>query len=261
MLQGGMKRLVQKNNSIYHEGGKSMRQLTDLHHHFLYGLDDGPQTYEDMCRMLHKAADAGVSCLVATPHIQPGLVEFDYAQYQRSLAEAQQYAYDQHLPLTILPGAEIYYTSMTASMLQKGAVPWLGNGYHVLVEFHPSVSFEGICRAAIHIANAGYSMVLAHAERYRCLLWGRRLARLQEEYHVKIQVNTQTILSTRPFWMGLWVRRAMEHEWIDLIASDAHDSDKRPCNLDACAAWIEKNWGKKRSEKLCRLHANALLRR
>lgn len=228
-----------------------MQSLTDIHHHLLWGLDDGPRTKEETIRMLHKAAQEGVSCLVATPHIQLGVVDFDDTQYQRSLTEAQQYAYAAGLPVTVLPGAEIYYNSMTGLMLQRGAIPRLGKGTYVLVEFHPHVSFEGICRASVHIANAGCGMVLAHAERYRCLRLGSRLARLQQEYHILIQVNASTLMQPRHLLEKQWMKRAMENSWIDLTASDAHDTLYRPCVMGQCFAHLEKEWGLDMAQKLC----------
>jgi len=225
--------------------------MIDIHHHLLYGLDDGPRTLEETKQMLHKAAEEGVVCLAATSHILPGVTNFDYEQYQLSLKEARQYASCVNLPVTILPGAEIYYTSMTGTMLQKGAIPLLGNGPYVLVEFHPHVSFEGISQAAVHIANAGCGMVLAHAERYRCLYTGSFLARLQREYHILIQVNASTLIHPRNLLEKWWVKRAMENGWVDLVASDAHDTLRRPCVMAQCFDYLERTWGQEMAQKLC----------
>ena len=229
-----------------------MQGWVDIHHHLLHRMDDGPQSMDEMMQMLHAAVAQGVSCIVATPHIQPGMVAFDQGQYQRSLQETRQYAQLMGLPVTILPGAEIYYTTMTPSMLYRGDILRLGNGHYVLVEFHPHVSFDGICRAAVHIANTGNTMVLAHGERYRCLRFGSRLDRLRQEYHVVIQVNADAMLQPENVFTSRWLRKAMDNEWIDVIASDAHDVQQRPCVLGDCAAYIEKNWGWEAAQRLCR---------
>lgn len=236
-----------------------MQGWVDIHHHLLPNLDDGPQNREEMAQMLHTAAAEGVSCIVATPHMQPGMAAFDEAQYWRSMQEARQYVQQQGLSMTILPGAEIYYTTMTPAMLQRGAVPRLGDGHYVLVEFHPHVSFDGICRAAVHIANTGSTMVLAHAERYRCLRFGDHLDRIRSEYRVQIQVNADTLMQPGNFLLRRWIRRAMDNEWIDVVASDAHDVQHRACMLGQCAAYIEKNWGRAEAERLCALNPRKLI--
>ena len=45
-----------------------MRGFTDIHAHFVYGVDDGAKTPEDMYRMLDAANADGITCLFATPH-------------------------------------------------------------------------------------------------------------------------------------------------------------------------------------------------
>jgi len=236
-----------------------LSQWVDIHHHLLHHMDDGPQTMEDMISMLHAAVAEGVACIVATPHMLPGMVEFDAEQYQRSLMEARQYVEQFRLPLRILPGAEIYYTTMTPAMLHRGVIPHLGSGHYVLVEFHPHVSFDGICRAAVHIANTGSTMVLAHAERYRCLHFGSRLNRLRQGYRVVIQVNAETLLRPGSFLMRRWIRQAMENEWIDVVASDAHDVEHHPCLLGQCAAHIENVWGRAAAERICSITPRKLI--
>ena len=52
-----------------------MITFCDIHHHLLYGLDDGAQTREDMERMLQGAYRDYVDTIVATPHCTPGLQE------------------------------------------------------------------------------------------------------------------------------------------------------------------------------------------
>lgn len=237
-----------------------MRGWTDIHHHLLWGIDDGPRTFGETCKMICKAVDEGVGCIVATPHTRIGATQKEQSLYQRRLKEAQEYVYARSLPLKILPGAEIFYDSMTTSMLTRSTVPRLGGGWYALVEFHPKVSLEWIRWAAIHLANSGASMVLAHAERYRCLWLGKHLERLKEECHIQIQINADIILNPRNMLMRRWVNLGIMNGWFDLVASDAHDSTVRPCNLGKCAAFIEKEWGKETAHRLCGKTAEEILR-
>lgn len=236
-----------------------MQRYVDIHHHFLYQVDDGPKTQEEMMRMLDAAAAEGIGCMAATPHIHPGMAAFDWAQYQRSFQQAQQYVQQAGLPLLLFPGAEVYYTTMTPAMLYRNEIPRLGNGHYVLVEFHPHVSLDGICRAAVHIANTGSTMVLAHGERYRCLRFGDGMNHLRQNHRILIQLNAETLLNPGNFLMRKWVSRAMANEWIDVVASDAHDTRHRPCLMGQCAAYLEKNWGRETAERLCCLAPKKIL--
>ena len=47
--------------------------LAGIHAHFVYGMDDGAKTREDMEAMLDAAYADGITSLVATPHMTPGI--------------------------------------------------------------------------------------------------------------------------------------------------------------------------------------------
>ena len=51
--------------------------FADIHSHFVYGMDDGAKTREDMEAMLVAAYADGIKSLVATPHMTPGIKPFD----------------------------------------------------------------------------------------------------------------------------------------------------------------------------------------
>lgn len=42
--------------------------MTDLHSHILFGVDDGARNPQESIEMLQRAAQEGVTCIVATPH-------------------------------------------------------------------------------------------------------------------------------------------------------------------------------------------------
>ena len=68
-----------------------MSGFTDYHAHFVYGVDDGAQTREEMYAMLDAAAADGVRHLFATSHSTPGMERFPQEVYDRHLALARAY--------------------------------------------------------------------------------------------------------------------------------------------------------------------------
>ena len=50
----------------------------DIHSHYLYGLDDGTKTKQEMEAMLDAAQADDISSLFATPHVIPGVRFFDF---------------------------------------------------------------------------------------------------------------------------------------------------------------------------------------
>lgn len=233
--------------------------FVDIHHHLLHGMDDGPQSFEETVQMLHHAVKQGVRHVAATPHIRPGQTEFDVELYRRRLMDARGYARENNLPIRIWSGSEVFYTSMTEAFLRQGRIPTLGGGWHVLVEFEPQVGMRTIVEAADRIGNLGYTMVLAHAERYRSLYVGKRLARLKDDYRIMVQVNADTLMNTRDVLRSGWIRHMLREDIVDIVASDAHGVRQRACSMARCAEEIARLYGEKKARQLCADNAMAVL--
>ena len=54
--------------------------FADLHQHVLWGLDDGPQTSEQMRVLLRQDVEEGIQLVFATAHAYPKLRAFDLAR-------------------------------------------------------------------------------------------------------------------------------------------------------------------------------------
>ena len=121
---------------------KVINAMIDIHHHLLYGLDDGPADVETMQQMLKVASGEGVHTLIATPHIAPGIKPFPLDVSYVRLSEAQNICDTLALDIHVLPGAEILYTHQTARYLTEGRIPTLGGTNKVLIEFQENVTLR-----------------------------------------------------------------------------------------------------------------------
>ena len=66
-------------------------ELTDIHQHLIWGMDDGADSREAMFSMLREAHRQGIKTVVATSHARPGFQPFDMECYTERLAEAQDF--------------------------------------------------------------------------------------------------------------------------------------------------------------------------
>lgn len=227
-------------------------RFTDIHHHLLYGMDDGPRNAEEMRAMLRRANREGISTIVATPHITPGIQPFDHDQFQRALQEARAYCEQQRMDLTLYPGAEILYTDQTCRLLDEGYVPTLAGTDRVLVEYSPDIRFDRMRENLYELHRYGYVPIVAHVERYRCLVC--RPARLEEikgEMEIGYQVNCSTILRKKSLMLRYFLKRILDRNLLDAVATDAHSAaGARIVNLREAWRMLREEFGSDTANEL-----------
>ena len=204
-----------------------MDRFVDLHQHVLWGIDDGPQTPEEMYALLQKDAEQGIGTVAATSHAMPGVRPFDLALYMQRLEEAQTYCAREKLPLRIIAGAEILYTPLTLSMLLDHKIPTIGNSEYILLEFWEKIDRDSFENAIGQLFRHGFIPIIAHIERYR-LFW-RDLIFLQsikEKYSVCYQMNCDFALK-RSIPASLLTHRLLHKQIVDIFATDAHNLTSR----------------------------------
>lgn len=236
--------------------------FADLHHHCLWGMDDGPGSFEESCRMLKLAAEDGITTLAATVHVYPGQQPFDRKEYQRRLKKLQQWAKAESLPLTILEGAEVWYTGHALAMLREGRIPTIGGTPYVLVEFSPEVTWCLVEKATQELFRGGYIPIIAHIERYRKLYRhvGRLLV-LRREVDVCFQVNTTSVIDPGDLIQRLFLKRLFRKGAVDLVATDAHDEKYRVTNMYPAFLCMEKSCGRELAGTLTGFQMEAHLKK
>ncbi len=227
-----------------------MPGLADIHSHFVYGLDDGAKDQAEMFALLDMAHAQGITALVATPHVTPGIRPFDWDGFGQRLEEARLYCRSKGYALTLHAGAELLYTPAMLPFLADDAVPTLAGTDSILLEFAPEISLRDLETAVSTAERAGYRPILAHAERYSCLLRGKTLARLKDEYDMRVQVNATTVLVSRGFFRDLTIQRWFKAGLVDFIASDAHDTASRPFKAQAAFEVLAQKYGSAYAQRL-----------
>ena len=180
----------------------------------------------------------GITHIVTTPHVMPGIAPFDGERFRQRLAALQSWCRDQGLPLRLYPGAEIFYTPMTVQYLNEGRVPTMNGGAHVLVEFDPAEPLEDIRRSRIDLDQLA---ILAHTERYTALVRHPKAAlALREELGLAYQINCGTIIAPKGFWQQRFIKALVKEGALDHIATDAHNVTNRPVRMKEAIAVLAR---------------------
>ena len=229
----------------------SFHGIVDIHHHLVYGLDDGSQSMEQTIQMLERAYRNGVGYIIATPHAEPGRKPFYMDIYLERLDEIRAWCAEAGIPIQIFSGSEILYTPETVNMLRMRRIPTLAETEYVLVEFTPQAPYKLLVQAATKLRKAGYRPIFAHIERYRCLRAAWRVHNLRRNYGVRMQMNAATICEKHGWLSQLWIDYVIEKGWIDYAASDAHNVSSRPCMMKLCYKTLKARFGKRIARRLC----------
>ncbi|MDD2648196.1 MAG: hypothetical protein PHI27_00020 [Eubacteriales bacterium] len=227
-----------------------MTRFIDIHQHSAFDMDDGADDFEHSKRMLRASAADNVGCVFATSHMTPGITPFDYEKYYSAINEMNAFCLSENLPLTVCPGCEVLYTDMTRRFLEEQRIIPLGSSRSVLVEFGQDKSFDYIFDALRRVAAAGYRPVLAHAERYLCLLnKPESVIELKEEIRALIQLNTGAVLRKRSLFSS-WDRKEkrfikfmLDNRIADFVATDAHNTSSRKTRMKECYDFLSEQYG------------------
>ena len=228
--------------------------MTEIHTHIVYGVDDGPETFEDATAMIDVAYEQGVRQIICTSHATPAREPFPTELYERHLSEERAYIQEKNYALTLTSGSEILWYPTVPRLLGEGKIPTLNGTKYALVEFNPTESYEEIVDAALHLSIEGFLPLFAHVERYQALRKKDRLRELRDRYGVIAQMNTSTVihgLRAKRLFDDKWPKRMLELEQIDVIASDAHNTDTRRCRMKEAYDELAAYFGADMAVSLC----------
>ena len=223
----------------------------DIHHHILWGVDDGPRTQADSEAMLALAYAEGTRRIIATSHFDPLGTCPDVGKLMTKLDTLSVLCVERFPGLSIALGAEILYNEGIRRKLRAGVIPTLAGSDHVLVEFLPSVTANELEKAIRHLANGGFVTIVAHVERYGTIIKAPAIIKhLKGKYGARFQVNAETLLTWQGFTLRRYVKHAITEGLIDFIASDAHGVEWRRTRMKESAAFIEGHYGMEMTHRM-----------
>jgi len=218
-----------------------MGPFFDLHSHILFGVDDGAENQETMFAMLDVAYEDGIRAICLTPHCSPYHYGDTFARSEKSFEIITAYAQTKYPDLSLFLGHELGYYYGCEDVLRDGICRTLAGSRYVLVDFPAHVDFFELSGALNRLRGMGYRTVLAHVERYRCLLRRVDWIRGYVEAGGLIQLNASTI--TRKWGSRrrkLWIRLVRER-LVHFIASDGHDLALRSPKMSVCMEYLQKH--------------------
>jgi len=222
--------------------------LVDIHSHVLYGLDDGPRTFEESLAMIHMAAEHGATDLVATPHANFDY-QFDPDRVAERLAEVSSAA---GAALRLHSGCDFHLTyENIEDAIQHPSKYAIAHKRYLLVEFSNLMIFHNTHEIFTRLGEAGLVPVITHPERNSLLR--QRLEEIARwvEGGACVQLTGQSLTGEFGRKARVFCRSLLDRGLVHFVASDAHDCEHRPPRLDQARDWLKGHYGQDAADLLC----------
>ena len=229
--------------------------MIDLHCHLLPGIDDGPETLEEAVALAAHAAKSGITHAVVTPHIHIGRYENDLPSIEHDLVAFQSELDRLQIPLRLGLGGEIRIAPEIVDWVAGNRVPFLGesDGYRImLLELpHGHIPVGGDKFVAWALKN-NIRPLIAHPERNREVMNNVDKIAPFVDMGCLLQVTAGSVEGRFGEHARECAIELLKRGWVTVLASDAHNLEHRPPELEPGRRAAAKIVGEEQSWKLVR---------
>lgn len=222
--------------------------MIDIHCHRLFQVDDGSKSLEESVEMLRIAKEQKITAIILTPHYRHGMFGYPKNEVDANFAALQPYAAKLGIDLHL--GTEYHVNSRMMEAFLSGRCHTLAGSRYILTEYSGAGEYTFMEQMTQEAIRYGYIPVIAHVERYRCIVEQPERAAQLQRLGAWIQVNADAVLGLEGWGPKRFCKRLLKEGWVDVVASDCHGIRERACHLDRCYALVEKKYGHARAEEL-----------
>jgi protein-tyrosine phosphatase len=202
--------------------------MIDLHCHILPGIDDGAADLGVALDMARRSVADGVSYLACTPHIFPGVYNNSGPDIRRRVAALQTEIDREGIPLRLVTGGDVHVAPDLVARLRSGDALSLNDTRYVLVEPPHHILPPNLESLFFNLLSAGYLPIVTHPER---MTWIDREYDLLQRLALSgawMQITAGAIVGKFGSRAKHWSERLLRDGLVHIVASDAHDVERRP---------------------------------
>lgn len=203
---------------------------TDMHSHFIPGIDDGSRSVEDSITLLTALSEAGYKKFITTPHIQPEFFPNTREIILAGLETLKQEIAARNLTFDISAAAEYYIDDDFEDKFQTDqSLLSFGNQY-ILVEMSMLQKPRSFEKVVFELTLKGYKVILAHPERYPFLFEHHKIDKVQElkDADIYLQLNIMSFGGLYGEMPKKFARMLADAKLADFLGTDLHNEKQLP---------------------------------
>jgi protein-tyrosine phosphatase len=217
--------------------------MIDIHNHAIYGVDDGAKDLEESLEIIKLCMLEGIREIICTSHYRPSFFTYSKEKQETHFHHLQSTIKELGLDIKLYEGNECYLDEYLLEALESKECLTLNHGSYALIEIISVTDFNLVKRMLFDLMKAGYKPVLAHVE--RLVRVKTDLVRLESlsDMGCMLQVNSKGLLFEKKSWLKKWIIKGLKKGYIDLIATDSHNTGYRKPMLKELIEYLEKKVG------------------
>ncbi len=195
---------------------------TDMHSHFLPGIDDGAPTLEDSIQLIKGMQSMGYKKLITTPHIYWDIYKNTSDIILNKLSIVKDEILRQGIEIEIEAAAEYFCDEHFEELIEKKDLLSFGNNKYVLLEISFMDENVNLQRALFNLRLAGYRPILAHPERYE--YWHNNFEKYEKYFdqEILLQLNINSLTGHYGPGVKRISERLIDKGMIQFLGSDCH---------------------------------------